>query len=154
MKVLDNMHVPAHMTITASLLAGYRFTDGSLIEVDSAGDYRITNAYGVVIAETVDSEPGQNKGLHRGGGGPPMAEDYGDIMDDLAAFLSHDGSRYESLKDMGDYDDGEDYIFTGLIEPDGVAQWAYEHEMELSELACYQEDKRLGEGQFANEEEG
>lgn len=136
------MRVPEHMHITASLMAGYTFEDGSLLEVDSAGDYRITDAQDEILAETVDTTPGEGNGLRMG----TRPEDYGDIADDLAAFLRHDGDRFAYMRGGGDTDDGEHYIFGS----EEVARWAMHHEDELSILANYREDKRLGE---ADEEE-
>lgn len=140
MKVLDGMRVPDHMEITASLLAGHRLDHGSLIEVDRAGDYRISDAADEVTAETVDTRPGEDMGIHAGQGGPPRAEDYGDILDDLAAFLMHDGDNYDASR-SGDYQEAHDEFSFGI----NTAAWASAHYDELSILASYMEDKRLGE---------
>ena len=131
------MIVPNHMEITASLMAGYRFDDGSLLEVDAAGDYRITDAEGTVIGETVDTAAGKGEGLRFG----TKPEDYGEIMDDLAAFLLYYGTT-----------DSFDEVRRSPF-PIGVLNWVPDHEDELSILACYREDKRLGEGFFASEAE-
>jgi hypothetical protein len=127
------MQEPEHMEITASLMAGYRFTDGSLLEVDDTGDYIITNADGEVLDDT----------MKNGGGGGMRAgamgwEDYGEVMDDLAAFLQHDGERFSYMGD--DEPDMDDLIFD-----ERVARWAGEHYDELSILANYREDKRLAD---------
>lgn len=127
------MKVPAPLEITASLMAGYRFTDGSWIEVNAAGDYRITDASGETLAETVDTRPGE--GLHFGT--PP--EDYGEVMSDLAAFLQADSEEIE-CREM--YPDDE---FLSFIFSEKAARWALSHADELSELAYYREDKRLEE---------
>lgn len=135
------MNVPAPLEITASLMAGYTLDDGSLVEVDQYGDYRITDANGTVIAETVDSHPGEGYGLRFG----TTPEDYGEIMDDLAGFLCHDGQFFYYEADWPMPDE--------LNFSEAVAMWAGKHYDELSILACYREDKRLGEGQFAKEED-
>lgn len=127
------MQVYAPLEITPSLMAGYRFADGSLLEVDSSGDYRITDADGNVLDETVDSVPGEGMGLNFG----LPVQDYNEAMDDLAAFLRHDGDLYASTADEPDH---PEYMFRL-----DVAMWAHAHEDELSELACYREDKRLEE---------
>lgn len=124
------MHVPTHMQITASLMAGYRMQDGSLIEVDASGDYRITNAYGLVIVETADTYPGDGYGLRFGV--PP--EDYGEILDDLAAFLLYYAPEPEHDNPFG----------TGTNDLSSLVEWTLTHEDELSTLANYREDKRLG----------
>ena len=136
------MLVPEHMEITASLMAGYRFSDGSLLEVDSAGDYRITDAWGEVIWDTIAHET--KASMHPGAMG---WADYGEVMDDLAAFLGHDAEMFEfseegswgkrypnSAKDV----DEDELIFN--LE---VARWADEHSDELSILANYREEGRL-----------
>lgn len=123
------MLVPQPLEITASLMAGYRFEDGSLLEVDINGDYRITDECGKVLDDTVDTKPGEGQGLRFGT--PP--KDFGEIMDDLAAFLCYDGEffYYESEWPMP-----HDLIFS-----EQVAMWAAKHWDELSMLACYREDK-------------
>lgn len=139
------MNVPEPLEITASLMAGYRFDDGSLIEVDYhpvrsehevtmlMGDtaripsegyasYRITDASGEVIASGDDFLFGTTP------------EDYGEIMDDLAGFLRHDAELWEGVGD-GHIPEPDEWIF-----PTPVVQWAFNHEDELSILACYRED--------------
>lgn len=138
------MKIPSHMEITASLMAGYRFEDGSLLEVDSAGDYRITDASGSILIDTL-VPPWTGHDLRMGT--PP--EDYGEIADDLAAFLGHDAEIIE-FSDQGSW--GKQYPASAkevdeeeLIFPIKVAIWAEAHNDELSMLANYREDKRLGE---------
>lgn len=131
------MIVPEHMEITASLMAGYTFEDGSVLEVDSAGDYRITDASGDVLIDTL-VPPHTDHDIRAGAMG---WEDYGEIADDLAAFLGHDAEIVESADTDVDhfYEDAE------LLFPAKVARWAKGHSDELSMLACYMEDKRLEE---------
>ena len=140
-----NNLLPEHMEITPSLLAGHRLLDGSLIEVDSSGDYRITDQHGRVLAETVDTSPGS--GVHFGGGREP--EDYGEILDSLASFLGHDAEIFEFSEEGSwgkHYPASADELDTSeLIFNVEVARWADEHDDEISILACYMEDLRLEE---------
>lgn len=125
------MIVPPPLEITASLLAGYRFTDGSLIEVDNTGDFIITSKDGTILVDTVQ----HGGGMRSGAGG---WQDYGKIIDDLAAFLKHDAEIWEFSPEGSwgkrhpesaiDIDDQE------LIFNREVAQWADEHDYELCEL--------------------
>ena len=135
------MEVPQPLTITASLMAGYEFLDGSLLEVDANGDYRITDAAGEVIAETVDTTPGEGNGLRFGV--PP--EDYGEIFASLASFLKHDAEIFEfspqgswgkRYPDSADEIDEEELIFD--LE---VARWADEHDYELCEVTAELEEE-------------
>jgi hypothetical protein len=61
-------------------------------------------------------------------------------MDDLAAFLRHDADAYDYNRSGESVEAHDEYLF-GFE----VAAWANAHEDELSTLACYREDKRLGE---------
>lgn len=127
------MQVPAHMEITASLMAGYTFSDGSQIELggdDTMATHIITDANGEVIAEELGGM-GMEAGI--------AWEDWGEMLDDFASFLLHDADLYDASR--ADSDDGlEGYIFSWE-----VAAWANARTDELSMLANYREDKRLGE---------
>lgn len=135
------MNVPQPLEITASLLAGYYFEDGSLVEVDEAGDYRITDAEGDVVAETVDSVPGQQQGVYC----HARRLAYEEIIASLCSFALHDAELYE-FSSAGPWgkrypasaDDPEtkDWVF-GL----SVGKWAYEHAEELAELASMDEER-------------
>jgi hypothetical protein len=102
-----------------------------LLEVDDTGGYIITDANGEVLDDTMKN--GGGGGMRSGAVG---WTDYGEIMDDLAAFLMHDADLYDATRT--DSDDGlEDFIFGWEI-----GAWANARTDELSMLASYREDKR------------
>ncbi len=115
------MKVPEHMEITASLMAGYRFRDGSLIEISAGGRHRVTDADGTVLIDD-DLKPS------------PLIGDYGELMDDVAVLLLYDAD----LAEMGE-EDSDQYVM--LSKPLGA--WAMAHRDELGELANYREARRL-----------
>lgn len=115
------MNVPQPLEITASLMAGYTFEDGSVAEVAANGDYRITDKTGRILDHSVNANGGMWFGT------PP--KDYGEIMSTLAAFLMYDGELYESTRRSADPIDGEDWVFGPEL-----GDWAYSHGDELGEL--------------------
>lgn len=126
------MNVPQPLQITAKLTAGYKFSDGSWLEIETNGgdaDWCITGASGETLA---CSGPGTTMGGDW--------DDYGEAMDSLASFLLHDADQYDANRSGEGIEAHDEYIFG-----ERVAAWANAHYDELSILACYCEDKRLGE---------
>ena len=113
------MLVPEPLEITASLLAGYRFRDGSTLEVDAAGGIRVTDATGATLYDSCDGNGSDDMRMSFGA----EPGDYGEIMDSAAAFLGHDAEYFGHLG-SGETDE--------LIFPEAVARWAGAHEDELA----------------------
>ena len=137
------MKVPAPLEKTSRLMVGYRFPDGSSIEVADTGRrgpyehkimrYRITDATGAVIASGEDLELS------------PLTDDYGSAVADLIAFLSHDAELYEfspadscgrRSPDAATDPANGDYILGTVL-----AEWAAEHTPELDSLRAELEEE-------------
>lgn len=124
------MEVRAPLEITASLLAGYTFPDGSTLEVDGNGGIRVTETDGTILYDSCDGNGEDHDRIRN----PFGWNDYNEIMENACGFIGHDAEVFdrfatdESIQSAID----DDY----LIFPVAVGRWAGRNIDELSMLGC------------------